>query len=282
MSIYLKLRFLINIISTVGIKMILTNGWNLTSGLTFTSSVTPTPPAGGNLVMTFNTQTANTVYLPLGGYGGTVNALIDWADGNTELATTQNIYSHTYAATGNYQVTVTGTVSEYGQIFSSSENEPLVSVDSWDNDLGLTSMFAAFYGATHLTQVPNTLPNTVQFLNSVFSGANIFNQDLTGWDTTNVTGWDQVFQSASAFNGNISTWNTSQASSMQAFFYNCSQFNGNISSWNVANVTDMSSMFQNATTFNQDLSGWNVANVTTYTDFDTGATAWQANYKPTF
>jgi surface protein len=50
----------------------------------------------------------------------------------------------------------------------------------------------------------------------------------------------------------------------------------------VANVTDMSSMFQNATTFNQDLSGWNVANVTTYTDFDTGATAWQANYKPTF
>jgi surface protein len=263
--------------------MILTNGWNLTSGLTFTSSVTPTPPAGGNLVMAFNTALAvtnpNTVYLPL---GGTVNALIDWADGNTTLATTTNVYSHAYAATGNYQVTITGTVSEYGEIFSSDENEPLVSVDSWDNDLGLTSMFAAFYSATNLTQVPNTLPITVQFLNSAFAGANIFNQDLTGWDTTNVTGWDQVFQSASAFNGNISTWNTSQAQSMQSFFYNCSQFNGNISSWNVANVTDMDSMFEDAVAFNQDLSGWDVANVTTHVNFDSGATAWQANYQPTF
>ena len=279
----------------------------MTSGLTFTSSAAP-PPAGGNLVMTFNTSSANTVYLPLGGYGGTVNATIDWADGNTELATTANVYSHTYATTGNYQVTITGTVSAYGQIFGSGENNPLRSVDSWDNDLGLTDLYAAFYGAVNLEQVPNTLPSTVQFINSMFSGANsLYSIDLSGWNTSNVTGWDQVFSGAATFNGNISTWDTSKATSMQAFFYNCHQFNGNISGWNVANVNNMDSMFENAVafnqnignwnvanvtnmdsmfsfaeTFNQDLSGWNVANVTTYTDFDTGATSWQANYKPTF
>jgi surface protein len=253
------------------------NGWPLAPVV---------PPAGGNLVMTFNTSTANTVYLPLGGYGGTVNALINWADGNTELATTANIYSHTYAATGVYQVTITGTMSAYGQLFGGSENNPLRSVDSWDDSLGITNLYAAFYGAVNLEQVPNTLPSTVQFINSMFSGANsLYSIDLSGWNTSNVTGWDQVFSGAATFNGNISTWDTSKATSMQSFFYNCSQFNGNISSWNVANVTTMTSMFQNATTFNQDLSGWNVSNVSNsanHTNFSTGATAWQLNYQPTF
>lgn len=210
--------------------------------------------------MTFNTALATTnpgnVYLPL---GGTVNATINWGDGNTaEPANGANVYSHTYATNGNYQVTITGTVSAYGQVFfGTGENEPLVSVDSWDNDLGLTDLFAAFYGATNLTQVPNTLPANVQFLNSAFASANTFNQNLNGWNTSNVSGWDQVFQDASAFNGNISSWNTSLAGSMN-------------------------SMFENASSFNQNLSGWNVASVTTHTNFSTGATAWQSNYQPTF
>jgi surface protein len=240
--------------------MQLTNGWTMTSGLTFTSSATP--PSGGNLVMTFNTQTANTVYLPLGGDGGSVNAVIDWGDGNTALATTANVYSHTYAAIGNYQVTITGTMSGYGYSFSGSENNPLRSVDSWDNDLGITSLQFAFKGATNLTQVPNTLPSTVQLINYMFSGAtSLYSLDLSGWNTSNVTGWDGVFSGATTFNGNISTWNTSQATSMTTFFYNCYYFNGNISSWNVANVNSMNNMFENAERFNQNIGNWDVANV---------------------
>ena len=251
----------------------------MTSGLTFTSSAAP-PPAGGNLVMTFNTALAvtnpDTVYLPL---GGTVNATINWGDGNTaEPANGANVYSHTYTTANTYTVTVTGTVSEYGQVFfGTGENEPLVSVDSWDNDLGLTSLFSAFYSAINLTQVPNTLPTAVQFLNGAFLGANTFNQDLNGWDTSNVTGWDNVFQDASAFNGNISTWNTSQASSMQSFFDSCSAFNGNISSWDVANVGSMNQMFQNATAFNQDLSSWITGLSIQPSNFSLGANAVFAN-----
>jgi hypothetical protein len=205
----------------------------MTSGLTFTSSAAP-PPAGGNLVMTFNTALAvtnpDTVYLPL---SGTVNATINWGDGNTaEPANGANIYSHTYTTVNTYTVTVTGTVSEYGQVFfGTGENEPLVSVDSWDNDLGLTSLFSAFYSAINLTQVPNTLPTAVQFLNGAFLGANTFNQDLNGWDTSNVSGWDQVFTDASAFNGNIASWDTSLASSMTSMFAGASSFNQDLSSW---------------------------------------------------
>lgn len=246
--------------------MLLTNGWTMTSGLTFTSSATP-PPSGGNLVMTFNTALATTnpgnVYLPLasGPLGGTVNATINWGDGNTEPANGANVYSHTYATANTYTVTVTGTVTGYGQTFSSGENEPLVSVDSWDNDLGLTDLFAAFYYATNLNEVPNTLPANVQFLNSAFWGANTFNQDLNGWNTSNVSGWDQVFFDASAFNGNIASWDTNLASAMTSMFEGASSFNQDIGGWNVSTVTIMTQMFKNAANFNQDISSWNVGNV---------------------
>ena len=46
-------------------------------------------PAAGMMTLTFDTAIANTVYLPLGGFigvGVSVNAIIDWGDGNTESA----------------------------------------------------------------------------------------------------------------------------------------------------------------------------------------------------
>jgi surface protein len=259
----------------------LIDGMSFAGGMVWNSGEAPPPPSGGNLVMTFNTALANTnpgnVYLPLGGYGGTVNATINWGDGNTaEPANGANVYSHTYATANTYTVTVTGTVTGYGQIFSSGENEPLVSVDSWDNDLGLTDLFAAFYYATNLNEVPNTLPANVQFLNSAFSGANIFNQDLNGWNTSNVSGWDQVFQGASAFNGNISNWTTTSGA-MTSMFADASSFNQNISGWNTSGIQYMDNMFQNAASFNQNLSSWTTGVIDQPTDFSTGANAVFAN-----
>ena len=259
----------------------LIDGMSFAGGMVWNSGEAPPPPSGGNLVMTFNTALANTnpgnVYLPLGGYGGTVNATINWGDGNTaEPANGANVYSHTYATANTYTVTVTGTVTGYGQTFSSGENEPLVSVDSWDNDLGLTDLFAAFYYATNLNEVPNTLPANVQFLNSAFSGANIFNQDLNGWNTSNVSGWDQVFQSASAFNGNISNWTTTSGA-MTSMFAGASSFNQNISGWNTSGIQYMDNMFQNAASFNQNLSSWITGLTTQPTNFSTDANAIFAN-----
>jgi hypothetical protein len=255
----------------------LIDGMFATGGMVWNSGEAPPPPSGGNLVMTFNTALANTnpntVYLPL---GGTVNATINWGDGNTTLATTANVYSHTYATTGNYQVGITGTVSAYGQTFGSGENEPLVSVNSWDNDLGLTDLQAAFYYAINLTQVPNTLPTTVNLLNFAFFGANIFNQDLNGWNTSNVSGWDQVFQEASAFNGNIASWDTSLASSMTSMFEGTA-FNQDIGGWNVSTVTIMTQMFKNATNFNQNLSSWTTGLIGQPANFSLGANAVFAN-----
>jgi surface protein len=252
--------------------MQLTNGWTMTSGLTFTSSATP-PPSGGNLVMTFNTALAAarpppndtpTVYLPLGSdLGNTVNATINWGDGNTTLATSANVYSYTYAANGNYQVTVTGIVSAYGQLFYDNENVSLISVDSWDDDLGLDSLRYAFNGATNLQTVPDYLPTTVQILTAAFSGATEFNDggNIGNWDISNVTNMGGIFQSASTFNGNIGGWNTGNVVYMSGAFFSATQFNQDIGNWDTSNVVFMDTMFAYASSFDQDIGNWDISSV---------------------
>ena len=238
----------------------------------------PLPPEPGMMTLTFDTAIANTVYLPLGGFigvGVAVDAEIDWGDGNTESANTQNIYSHTYDSTeGTRQVTITGTMLAYGYPFNSGENAPLISVDSWNDGLELTNLGYAFFGAVNLTQVPNNIPSTVTLLDVLFFGASTFNQNLNSWNTSNVTSMNQIFDGATSFNGNITNWNTSNVTNMVGMFSSATSFNQNISSWNTGEVTSMEIMFFNATAFNQNLSGWNVANVINHVDFATGATSW--------
>jgi surface protein len=264
--------------------MLLSNGWTMTSGLTFTSSATP--PSGGNLVMTFNTALAAsrpppndtpTVYLPLGSdLGNTVNATIYWGDGSNTLATSANVYSHTYAANGNYQVTVTGIVSAYGQLFYDSENVSLISVDSWDDDLGLDSLRYAFNGATNLQTVPDYLPITVQSLTATFRLANTSNLDIGNWDISNVTSLGS-FVSDTAFNGNIGGWNTGNVQYMSGAFAGATQFNQDISGWDTSNVQYMDTMFYGASSFNQDISSWNTSTLFTINGMFAFANAFNQN-----
>lgn len=71
---------------------------------------------------------------------------------------------------------------------------------------------------------------------------------------------------------------------LSSMFENCIRFNYDISKWNVSQVTAMNYMFNNCAAFNQDLSKLTFPSVTVAnrTGYDTGTTAWQANFKPTF
>merc|ERR1712194_150633 len=59
-----------------------------------------------------------------------------------------------------------------------------------------------------------------------------------------------------SFNQDISNWNTAEVTSMREMFNGASEFDQDISSWNTANVIDMSRMFEDASKFNQCLGNW--------------------------
>jgi surface protein len=63
-----------------------------------------------------------------------------------------------------------------------------------------------------------------------------FNQNISSWDTSNVTNMSDMFGSAEAFNQNIGYWNTSKVTDMNAMFYNAIIFKQDISAWNVTLV----------------------------------------------
>jgi surface protein len=136
-------------------------------------------------------------------------------------------------------------------------------------------------------------------MDHMFSEADNFNQDISGWCVTNISSepesfsinspliesnkpvwgtcltpitnsniheavnlWISDVSTATTTYGNISDWDVSEVTNMSYLFFSKDSFNGDISSWNVRNVTDMNSMFNLSRDFNQDISSWDVRNVT--------------------
>lgn len=190
-------------------------------------------------------------------------ARIDWGDGVTEdyLPSSAGHMNHTYENDG-----------VYGVVIFTKHNEPYVYqiaisgrdvVRSYDA-FGARSTYWSYTSSlqkTKLVSVPTTLGPRMTDLSSMFKGATNFNQDIGGWDTSNVTNINSMFYNARAFNQDISMWNTSNVTSMYETFYNASAFNQDIGAWDTSNVTNMSYMFARASEFNGDIGGWDTSNV---------------------
>ena len=67
---------------------------------------------------------------------------------------------------------------------------------------------------------------------------------------------NSMFDGADAFNQDISSWNTSGVTNMNSMFDGADAFNQDISSWDVSQVTDMAGMFDGAAAFSQNLGPW--------------------------
>lgn len=246
-------------------------------------------PPGEPMVLVFNTELSDgtTITLPL---RGDVDLTVDWGDGSDlEIVTTECFLEHTYDEEGEYNVTLSGSLTWFGVYWWDPypNIEKLIRVTSFGN-LGLESLMGAFMGAKNLIEAPDVLPSGITDLSFLFHGASSFNYDISDWDVSGVynmnclfTGaisfnqpiwkWDvsgamfmgDMFCGATSFNQPIGNWNVSNVLNMSGLFCEATSFNQPIGEWDVSSANSMANMFYKATSFNQDISGWKVVNVKT-------------------
>jgi surface protein len=248
------------------------------------------------------------------GLFGDGNVQVDWGDNTSSVTNCDEcgyLYRHTYATSGQYTITISGTLTGFGQEIDQNffENPPvpllgaeyLTAVTSF-GDLGIESLSLAFFGSNNLIDVPAVLPATVTDLSGLFTSALSFNDDISAWNTANVTSMAFMFadliglfsdstdstEPSSAFNQSLSSWVTSSVTDMRGMFYGATSFDQSLSSWVTSSVSDMSGMFYGATSFDQSLSSWVTSSVTDMggmfggaTSFDQSLSSWDTS-KVTF
>jgi surface protein len=195
-----------------------------------------------------------------------LNMRVDWGDGIIENITNHTLAIHTYATSGTYTISVTGSI--LGWSFNNTGDRlKILNVSKW---AGLNiSVNSGFTGCANLTATAIDAPNiTTNNLSSYFQLCTNFNGAIANWNVSNVTNMGSMFQSASAFNQNIAGWNTSAVTNMGSMFNDATSFNNagsaDINNWNVSNVTNMGSMFLRCA-FNQNIGSWNTSAVTNMT-----------------
>ncbi|WP_050517689.1 BspA family leucine-rich repeat surface protein [Mycoplasma sp. HU2014] len=126
-------------------------------------------------------------------------------------------------------------INDLSRGFEFNSNESIKGIENWDTK--------------NVIRMSNTFHDTYKF-----------NQDISSWNTENVTDMSWMFRS-SVFNQPIGNWNTKNVKNMSYMFSWNKAFNQDISNWDTSNVTDMSWMFWKAKVFNQDISKWNINNL---------------------
>jgi surface protein len=166
----------------------------------------------------------------------------------------------------------TGNVTNMASLFRGATrfNQPL---NNW-NTGNVTNITFMFDGATAFNQnIGSWNITSVTSFSRMFEGATGFNNggsgDINNWNTSNVTNMSRMFNGASSFNQDISGWNVSNVTTFgtgqfNGMFVNATAFNQNLGAWQLRTAgTSLREMFLN--------SGMNTAN---YTDTIVG---W-ANY----
>ncbi len=181
---------------------------------------------------------ASPISLPLVPHG-TYNMTVDWGDGTAiDTITSWNdpAKTHNYAVSGEYDVTITGTIKGFS-FNNTGYTSSLLDVKEW-GQLQICES-ASFYGADELGP-SNRLPS--------------IRYKLTATDKPAIisTSLENTFRGANNLSGSISDWNIVNVTNLKNTFRDATKFNTPLN-WNTSNVTTLEGTFKNATDFNKAL-----------------------------
>jgi surface protein len=144
---------------------------------------------------------------------GNYNFSVNWGDGNTDTITAwdQEEKTHTYAEDGIYTITITGTIEGWSFGASSPCAPKLTSIVNI-GPLKLGNEEGYFQNCQNLTTIGGTIDlSGMTNMNSMF-GLCYSLTSVSGietWDTSNITKMSGVFALATSFNQDISGWDVS-------------------------------------------------------------------------
>jgi surface protein len=114
-----------------------------------------------------------------------------------------------------------------------------------------------FYGCTNFNGTiagsAGLNPLSAYNMSYMFSYCPNFNQDISGWNTSNVEYMSSMFEGATSFNQPIGNWNTVKVRALEKTFKGATSFNQPLN-WNLPKITSTSSMFEGATAFNSSIN----------------------------
>jgi surface protein len=222
-----------------------------------------------------NVQTANTFTLPLVDTGE-YDFIVDWGDETSNTITEWDDVNvtHTYAASGSYDISITGTMKGWSPNWSShwwsiNWNQNIIKIKNlkqWGifSFANTDSHFAYYYDDFIITatDIPNfsdatSLEGTFAYNYYITNIPNI-----NSWDVSTITNMKETFRQCEAFNSYIGSWDTSNVETMFYMFHLCLAFNQDIGNWDVSNVENFAGMFSIANEFNQDISRWDTSSAT--------------------
>lgn len=165
-----------------------------------------------------------------------------------------------------------------------SANTTYGHISQWDVG-NVTTFHRLFYNKCQNVNFTEDLSNwntsNVTIMTETFRNCYNFLGDISGWDTGNVTTMVNMCNNARGFNSEISNWDTSNVTDMYGAFYTAYAFNQDLN-WNVSKVTRMNMLFQQCGSFRGDVSNWDVGNVTSLNatffycySFNSDISGWQ-------
>jgi surface protein len=162
----------------------------------------------------FGSSASNQIHLPLES-SGTYNFTVDWGDGSQDTITTWNQAqtTHTYATAGTYTLSIVGVIEGFRFAQSNQDRNKILSISTFGNlKLGNNNGYFTGCGNLVLSSVSDVLDlsGTTNLLN-MFSGCNSLTTiaNVGSWDVSNVTNMSYMFSGTNLFNDDLSNWDTS-------------------------------------------------------------------------